>query len=201
MNTTIAYYDQNAAAFETDTLTADMTFLQDKFISYLPANSFVLDFGCGSGRDTKYFLSKNLKVKAIDGSEKMCEIAHKNTGIEIENVSFLDFDCEENCFDGIWACASILHLKLAELKIVLKKLEFALKSNGILYASFKYGENERIAGERFFTDMTEKTFLQFLNSFENNYKIIETLVTNDVRENRENEKWLNVFLKKYWKQL
>lgn len=197
MNTTIAYYDQNAAAFETDTLTADMTFLQDKFISYLPANSFVLDFGCGSGRDTKYFLSKNLKVKAIDGSEKMCEIAHKNTGIEIENVSFLDFDCEENCFDGIWACASILHLKLAELKIVLKKLEFALKSNGILYASFKYGENERIAGERFFTDMTEKTFLQFLNSFENNYKIIETLVTNDVRENRENEKWLNVFLKKY----
>ncbi len=197
MNTTIVYYNKNAASFETDTLTADMTFLQDKFISYLPANSFVLDFGCGSGRDTKYFLSKNLKVKAIDGSEKMCEIAHKNTGIEIENVSFLDFDCEENCFDGIWACASILHLKLAELKIVLKKLEFALKSNGILYASFKYGENERIAGERFFTDMTEKTFLQFLNSFENNYKIIETLVTNDVRENRENEKWLNVFLKKY----
>lgn len=196
MNTTIAYYNQNAASFETDTLTADMTFLQDKFISYLPENSFVLDFGCGSGRDTKYFLSKNLKVKAIDGSEKMCEIAHKNTGIEIEHVLFSDFECANYSFDGIWACASILHLKLTELKIVLKKLEFALKSNGILYASFKYGEKERIAGDRFFTDMTEKKFSQFLNSFESNYKIIEILVTTDVRKNRENEKWLNVFLKK-----
>lgn len=196
MNTTIAYYNQNATSFETDTLTADMTFLQDKFISYLPANSFVLDFGCGSGRDTKYFLSKNLKVKAIDGSEKMCEIAHKNTGIEIEHVLFSDFECEENCFDGVWACASILHLPPTDLPIVLKKLEIALKSNGILYASFKYGENDRIVDGRFFTDMTEKRFSQFLNSFKNNYRIIETLVTPDVRKNRENEKWLNVFLRK-----
>ena len=196
MNTTIAYYNKNATSFTTDTLTADMTFLQDKFISYLPANSFVLDFGCGSGRDTKYFLSKNLKVKAIDGSEKMCEIAHKNTGIEIEHVLFSDFECEENCFDGVWACASILHLPPTDLPIVLKKLEIALKSNGILYASFKYGENDRIVDGRFFTDMTEKRFSQFFNSFKNNYRIIETLVTPDVRKNRENEKWLNVFLRK-----
>ncbi|MBD5433319.1 MAG: class I SAM-dependent methyltransferase [Treponema sp.] len=196
MNTTIQYYNKNATSFTTDTLTADMTFLQDKFISYLPANSFVLDFGCGSGRDTKYFLSKNLKVKAIDGSEKMCEIAHKNTGIEIEHVLFSDFECEENCFDGVWACASILHLPPTDLPIVLKKLELALKSNGILYASFKYGENDRIVDGRFFTDMTEKRFSQFFNSFKNNYRIIETLVTPDVRKNRENEKWLNVFLRK-----
>lgn len=196
MNTTIAYYNQNATSFETDTLTADMTFLQDKFISYLPANSFVLDFGCGSGRDTKYFLSKNLKVKAIDGSEKMCELARKNTGIDIEHVQFSNFECEENCFDGVWACASILHLPPTDLPIVLKKLEIALKSNGILYASFKYGENDRIVDGRFFTDMTEKRFSQFFNSFKNNYRIIETLVTPDVRKNRENEKWLNVFLRK-----
>lgn len=196
MNTTIAYYNKNATSFTTDTLTADMTFLQDKFISYLPANSFVLDFGCGSGRDTKYFLSKNLKIKAIDGSEKMCEIAHKNTGIEIEHVLFSNFECEENCFDGVWACASILHLPPTDLPIVLKKLEIALKSNGILYASFKYGENDRIVDGRFFTDMTEIRFSQFLNSFESDYRIIETLVTPDVRKNRENEKWLNVFLRK-----
>lgn len=196
MNSTIAYYNKNAAVFEADTLTVDMTFLQDKFISLLPPCSLILDFGCGSGRDTKYFLSKKLKVIAIDGSEKMCEIAHKNTKLEIENVSFLDFECEENCFDGIWACASILHLDLLELKIIFEKLESALKSKGILYASFKYGEEERIAGERFFTDMTEKKFSHFLNSFDNNYKIIEILVTTDVRKNRENEKWLNVFLRK-----
>lgn len=196
MSTTIAYYNKNAAYFETDTFTADMTFLQDKFISYLPPNSFVLDFGCGSGRDTKYFLSKRLNVKAVDGSEKMCDIARKNTGIDIEHVLFSNFECEENSFDGVWACASILHLPQTELKIVLKKLEVALKTNGILYASFKYGEKERIVGERFFTDMTEKKFSQFLNSFESNCKIIETLVTPDVRKNRENEKWLNVFLRK-----
>lgn len=196
MNTTIAYYNQNATSFTTDTLTADMTFLQDKFISYLPANSFVLDFGCGSGRDTKYFLSKNLKIKAIDGSEKMCELARKNTGIDIEHVQFSNFECEENCFDGVWACASILHLPPTDLPIVLKKLEIALKSNGILYASFKYGENDRIVDGRFFTDMTEIRFSQFLNSFESDYRIIETLVTPDVRKNRENEKWLNVFLRK-----
>lgn len=193
---TINYYEKNSIFFTQNTINANLTTLQDRFLTLLKPHSYILDFGCGTGRDTKYFFAKGFKVQAIDGSKKMCQIAANNTNLPVENTCFLDFKAENNSFDGIWACASILHLPENELKSVFKILENSLKPKGIFYSSFKYGEEERFSGERFFNDMTENKFKKFINSFENNFKILEMFKTSDVRPERQSEKWLNIFLQK-----
>ncbi len=129
MNKTISYYDKNAESFANNTLNVDFMAIQNKFLSLLPTNGYILDFGCGSGRDTKYFISKGFKVDAVDGSESLCNIARQNTGIDVRQMLFSELD-KDRAYDGVWACSSILHLSKAELRNVLIKIMCALKING-----------------------------------------------------------------------
>ena len=82
-NKTINYYNKYTKSFIQTTRSVDFTNIQNKFLSYLPSGAFILDFGCGSGRDTKYFLKRNYNVSAIDGSEEICKEASKYTGIKV----------------------------------------------------------------------------------------------------------------------
>ena len=135
-NNTLNYYNQNADTFFSGTVSVDFTQTQNKFLNYLNVGDYILDFGCGSGRDTKYFMEAGMKVDAIDGSEEMCRIASEYTGIEVQQMLFQELNAHDK-YDGIWACASILHLPKNELKSVLQKMATALKKHGIIYASFK----------------------------------------------------------------
>ena len=74
MDKTIEYYNQNADMFAQGTRLVDFTVVQERFRKMFPVGSRILDFGCGSGRDTKYFLEKGYQVAATDGilSEKVC---------------------------------------------------------------------------------------------------------------------------------
>ena len=193
-NQTIDYYEKNADSFAAGTISVDFTEIQDRFLSFLPADGFILDFGCGSGRDTKYFLEKGFNVEAVDGSEALCKIASENTGITVKHMLFQELDAVEK-YDGIWACASILHLPKESLKDVFKKMICATKNDGYIYVSFKYGEFEGLRGDRYFTDFTESKFIDFLSSFPV-LSLVDQRITCDVRPNRENEKWLNLILKK-----
>jgi SAM-dependent methyltransferase len=78
---TLAYYNENADNFVTGTVSVDFKVTQDKFLDRLPKDGYILDFGCVSGRDTRYFLEKGRKVDVIDDSEKLCKIASEYTGI------------------------------------------------------------------------------------------------------------------------
>ncbi|MCQ2511291.1 MAG: methyltransferase domain-containing protein [Lachnospiraceae bacterium] len=194
MNQTIDYYNKNAADFIETTRHADMHEAQDRFLALLPAGASVLDFGCGSGRDTKYFLDKGFTVTATDGSEELCRAASIFTGIEVKCMLFQDLD-ESNGYDGIWACSSILHLKKTELLPVIRKMNTALKKNGVIYTSFKYGEFEGERGGRYFTDFTEAAFRKFLAGIPG-LVIEKCWITGDVRPGRDTEKWLNVLIRK-----
>ena len=194
MNTTIEYYENNAESFSQGTLNVDFSDVQDRFASLMPDGAFVLDFGCGSGRDTKYFLGRGFKVDAIDGSENLCKIAYENTGIEVRNMLFSDLDADE-IYDGIWACSSILHLPKVELRDVFRRMIRALKKDGYIYTSFKYGEAEGLRKGRYFTDFTEEAFREFIREIPE-MEIIDEWVSADVRPGRSEEKWLNVILKK-----
>ena len=194
MNTTIEYYENNAESFSQGTLNVDFSDVQDRFASLMPDGAFVLDFGCGSGRDTKYFLGRGFKVDAIDGSEKLCKIASENTGIEVRNMLFSELDADE-IYDGIWACSSILHLPKEELRDVFGRMIRALKKGGYIYTSFKYGEAEGIRNGRYFTDFTEKTFREFIR-VKPEMEVTDEWISADVRPGRSEEKWLNIILKK-----
>lgn len=191
---TISYYNSNAKEFVSGTISVDFEFMQKKFTDRLPEKSVILDFGCGSGRDTKYFISQGYQVDAVDGSIELCRLASEYTGIEVKNMFFNELAQVEK-YEGIWACSSILHLPLNELAEVMRKMVTALKDNGIIYTSFKYGTFAGERNGRYFTDMTEDTFADFIKQIEN-IRIEELLITSDIRPNRGEEKWLNIILRK-----
>lgn len=192
-NKTLDYYNKNADNFVANTIYVDFKSTQDRFLNKLQGKR-ILDFGCGSGRDTKYFLKKGYEVDAVDGSEELCKAASRYTGIPIRQMFFQELG-EQNSYDGIWACSSILHLSKDELRIVFPKMLDALCSNGIIYTSFKYGEFEGERNGRFFTDFTIETFSEFISDIDN-IKMEEDWITGDVRPGRGEEKWLNLILRK-----
>ena len=193
MNETLHYYDKNAGAFANGTADIEFSEMQDMFLAELKEGASILDFGCGSGRDTRYFLQKGYRVTALDGSAELCRIAEEKTGISIIQMDFNDFD-EQDQYDGIWACSSILHLPKRELKNVLVHMEKALRNDGIIYTSFKYGDFSGMRNGRYFTDFTEDIFKMFVADMEQ--LVIEKLwITDDVRPGRQDEKWLNTILR------
>ena len=191
---TINYYNQNAARFAAETVLVDFESTQKRFTDKLPVGAAILDFGCGSGRDTKHFLSQGYQVEALDGSAELCRLAGEYTGVKIKNMLFHEL-AEVERYDGIWACSSILHLPSEELADVMRKMVTALKHNGIIYTSFKYGTFAGERNGRYFTDMTEETFEDFLKQA-HNVKVEEQWTTSDVRPGRSEEKWLNLILRK-----
>ena len=194
MNTTINYYNLNAKKFIENTQTADLHLTQDKFLQLLPESASILDFGCGSGRDTKYFLEKGYQVVATDGSAELCRLASSFTGIKVKEMLFQELD-EIGVYDGIWACSSILHLPKQELLPVIRKMCIALKDNGVIYTSFKYSNFEGERNGRYFTDFTEDTFREFIKVIPE-LMIEDQWITLDVRPGRGEEKWLNLILQK-----
>ena len=123
VNKTLIYYNQNADSFIEGTVSVNFKEVQDKFLQMLSGKK-ILDFGCGSGRDTMYFLKSGFDVTATDGSEELCKYASEYTGIHVKQMLFQDLD-EVDYYDGIWACSSILHLSKNELRIVMNKMSRA----------------------------------------------------------------------------
>ena len=191
---TLNYYNTTAKSFTASTLNVPFTELQSTFLSYLPPRSHILDFGCGSGRDTKYFLAQGHQVDATDGSEELCKIASEYTGIPVKQQLFEDLDAVEK-YDGIWACASILHVAKAQLPEILQKMTTATKKGGIIYTSFKYGGFEGEKNGRFFTYLTENSFEELIKDIPE-LRIEKMWTSADVRTDRADEKWLNIILKK-----
>lgn len=86
-NNTLDYYNLHTADFVNTTQNVDFHEIQELFLSFLPAKAKILDFGCGSGRDTKYFIDNGYEVDAMDGSKELCKAATKYTGIQVHHIS------------------------------------------------------------------------------------------------------------------
>jgi len=188
IKSTIEYYNQNADEYAERTIDLNLEHLYRPFLDELPLNGFILDAGCGPGRDSKIFIDRGYKVTAFDASEEMVKLAKKNSSTEVLNLKFSELDFHEK-FDGIWACASLLHLSYKDLLIALEKLSKALKPSGILYCSFKYGEGECQIEDRLFTYMNEETFSRIMEKTP--LKIHKIWITEDLRPERKTDKWLN----------
>ena len=194
MDKTIEYYNQSAKSFVADTVDANVNELHSIFLSRLPTGAYIMDLGCGSGRDSKAFLEKGYRVLSVDGSEELCKVASRLTGQEVLCQTFENIHFSQK-FDGIWACASILHVPSDRLLLVIGNISRALKPGGYFYVSFKYGTFEGERNGRYFTDMDEERFAKLIAPFPE-LEIVETRITGDVRPRRESETWLNVVVRK-----
>ena len=183
---TIEYYNDNAEDYFNYTVDVDMSEHYKRFLKYLPDNAYILDVGCGSGRDSMFFKSVGYRVKAIDGSEKLCELASAYLGEKVENKRFMEVDYTD-LFDGIWANASLLHAERNTIDLVIEKLRKALKEKGIIYASFKYGDGDRVQGDRYYNDQNEETIKYLFKDF-----IVKELWKSDDKIPGRDEKWINI---------
>jgi 2-polyprenyl-3-methyl-5-hydroxy-6-metoxy-1,4-benzoquinol methylase len=190
---TLNYYNQNAQSFSDSTLNVDMSALYAEFLPLIPKHGHILDAGCGSARDAMYFKQQDFTVSAFDASSELAKLASNYLQQAVEIKTFQQLNCT-NMYDGIWCCASLLHVPKNELPEVFLKLQNALKPKGVLYVSFKYGTQERVHNGREFTDLN-KDGLTALIAHHTELKILKQWQTVDQRPERESEVWLNALIK------
>jgi SAM-dependent methyltransferase len=190
---TTSYYNVNAQDFFDGTVNVDTESLRERFLSYVPDGGSILDLGCGSGRDSKCFIDAGYRVTAIDASKELCTIASEYAGIDVRCMRFEELE-DVDTFDGVFACASLLHVPATDLPDILAKIRVALKPQGVLYASFKYGDFAGIRDGRFFRDMNEESVEELFASVPG-FKIEETWQSHDVRRGKD-AYWINVIARK-----
>ena len=137
-----SYYDRCASQYFDETVSLSMDEALSRFLSALPEGSTILDLGCGSGRDSLYFIENGHLVTALDSCKALALKASNHIG---QNVLVQDFRSMSlpTKFDGIWACASLLHLPKQDMLAVLQCLRGYLVRNGRFYASFKAKDAEQ----------------------------------------------------------
>ena len=185
----IWYYNDNAEKFFNDTHKLDMQDIYNKFIPHLPKGGKILDAGCGSGRDIKKFSELGYDAIGFDASKDMVKRANSLTNGKVLHLHFEEINWI-NEFDGIWACASLLHVPEKNFKSVGTKLYKSLKINCPFYLSFKYGYREYVKDNRFFQCHDEKSLENLMKSI-GSFSKQEFWQTTDIRPDRKKEKWLN----------
>lgn len=191
MNPSDRYYEQFAAEFFGSTVGVDMASIHHRFLSRLPPRAHILDAGCGSGRDAKAFAEAGFQVTAFDASAELARLASTHCGFEVAVRRFEDVD-EVQAFDGIWCCASLLHVALDAMPATLDRLWRALRPGGTLYLSFKHGAGERLHGGRRFTDADETTLRRWFERWPD-VQQIDLWLTDDQRPDRA-DRWINALV-------
>ncbi|MFL1453290.1 DUF3427 domain-containing protein [Marinobacter sp. GN3S48] len=193
MPDTLGYYENNAAAFVESTFEVSMNELYDEFLPMISEGGHIIDAGCGSGRDALYFNQHGYRVTAFDGSKSITALASQKTKLSVQHRTFSDVS-ELSAYDGIWACASLLHLPVSEVPDAIERLWRALKPGGAFYMSFKVGSGEREHHGRHFTDANETLVEQWAHSL-SELETCRLWRTDDQRPGRD-EQWLNILLSK-----
>lgn len=184
----IDYYQQHAQRFFDETVAVDMSMLHERFLACLPPAALILDAGCGSGRDALAFLRHGYRVEAFDAASEMADRARALTGLPVSTLRFDQFSAPAR-YDGIWCCASLLHVAEAELPGTFARLTQALKPGGIWYLSFKRGSGEREQNGRRFTDLTGARLRKLIEELDN-VAVQDIWLSEDKRPGR-NEVWVN----------
>ena len=192
--TTIDYYNTHAESFVSATVDAEMGPLLSVFLELLPDGGRVLDWGCGSGRDSLAMMRAGYDVVPADLSDAMADATEALTGLTVRRESFADLD-DEGVFEGIWASASLLHVPSKELPGALMRAVRALKPGGVLYVSFKYGDFEGERNGRWFIDMDEAALRSVVDGVDG-LEVEDVWTSSDVRPGRSNEIWLNAILRR-----
>ena len=187
------YYESNAERYAAETISADMSEQYQRFLLLLKKGAKILDVGSGSGRDVCYFQKQGYQATALEPSKNLCREIRKVFSGEIVCSDIQDYRPAER-YDGIWACASLIHLQEEEVLCFFKKIDMYLNDNGIVYASGKSGiSTGEVEDGRFFLEFTEQLIEKIL-TVNKQLQLEQLWYTEDV-SGRRGFRWLNVVLR------
>ena len=192
---TLAYYNENAKKYFDKTINVDMRKQYEMFLKYIKDGGKILDFGCGSGRDSLYFHNLGYEVYPIDGSIEMCKLAHQYTSLPVKCINFNELS-DIDFYDGIWACSTILHVPRKELLSVLIKLRDSLKQDGYMYTSFTdgYDKEENKEDGRYFNDLSKDKFISLSSAA--GFEIIDQSTNKSLVLSHKDVYWSSYILKR-----
>lgn len=192
---TLDFYNQYAKEYFFQTVKVDLSSNYEKFLPLIKKEGFILDLGCGSGRDSYYFKQQGYHVTSVDGSKELAKQASLLLEQPVINQLFNEINFKE-AFDGVWACASLLHISIDEMPSILEKIRASLKQDGIFYISVKEGNGSIIEKNGRFFQYYSATQLQKI-IHECVGLEVETLWRNtELRNGDEEVIWLNVLGRK-----
>lgn len=191
---TQSFYQQNAQSYFDETVELDISETRQRFLELVTIGGSILDLGCGSGRDSRNFLNLGYQVTPLDVSKALASLASDYIGRKVLVQSFQTLNYHAK-FDGIWACASLLHCPKSEINDVFKRVINALKPSGVWYMSFKQGERERLDEQgRFFNDYSKAELSSLLEHFRELTIVDVWTETKPLRD--EEQVWVSALAKK-----
>lgn len=171
---------------------------KDKFISFLPTGSHVLDVGCGSGKQAQQFIEAGYEVFGIDVSSRMIEICRRNIPAGAFGVlDMRDIDVLQEKFDGVYMQASLLHIPKKEVSKTFSNIISVLNQGGYLYVSVKQrrpdGPEEEIKMDNDFGYPFERFFSYFtVEEVRDLFRKENLAVVWSKVENSGHSKWIQV---------
>ena len=187
------YYESNAERYAAETFSADMSEQYQRFLPLLKNGAKILDVGSGSGRDACYFQKQGYQVTALEPSKNLCREIRKVFSGEIVCSNIQNYRPTER-YDGIWACASLIHLQEGEVLQFFLKIDRYLNDNGIVYISGKNGIHTGVSEDgRYFLEFTEQLIEKILTVNEQ-LELEQLWYTEDV-SGRKGFRWINIILR------
>lgn len=187
------YYERNAERYATETFSADMSKQYKRFLPLLKNGVKILDVGSGSGRDACYFQKQGYQVTALEPSNNLCREIRKVFSGKIICSDIQNYRPTER-YDGIWACASLIHLQEEEVLQFFEKINQYLNDNGMVYVSGKNGiQTGKAEDGRYFLEFTEQLVEKILKVNEQ-LELEQLWYTEDVN-GRKGFRWMNVIFR------
>jgi predicted TPR repeat methyltransferase len=190
----IDYYNKYAANVFEESVGLDTGEPIREFLSFLDEGDTILDLGCGSGRDSLSFYEQGYDVTPLDGAEGMCRLAQIHTGLDVLQMTYEEMEFD-GAFDGVWAYNSLIHIPKPELPGIFKRVAKALEEDGIFFLSMRLGDSDGFRGERYFNAFSERELRSLLEQ-DGYFKVEKEWVSNDIRANHPNTKWIHILARK-----
>jgi SAM-dependent methyltransferase len=187
---TLAFYEEHAQEYFNRTVSADLSSLYERFFQHVKPGGRILDLGSGSGRDLKVMRDRGYIPLGIDASPSLAKLATDFSGETCLTMRFEDLSLPEE-FDGVWACASLLHISRCRIPTILKNIHDSLAERGVFFASVQVGVGERLLPDgRFFAYYQAEEFSHLIENA--GFTIQQSWLSKDSLSHRRPIDWLNI---------
>ncbi|WP_330632291.1 class I SAM-dependent methyltransferase [Halocatena halophila] len=166
LQATIDTYDAIAAKYESRHVDRTaIAALLERFLDNCDGNR-ILDVGCGPGWETETFDRRGYDVIGIDLSKSFLASANDRVPGHVARMDMRTPGLSNGSFDGIWACASFLHVPRGDARKTLEAFG-RLLDTGTIALAVKLGEGKTVGDtyendQRVFTRYTEPELCSLL---------------------------------------